>query len=158
MLRTTCVITSKNEGTQQERGGRTMQERTDNRVPQVWRLAGLAAIAIGAIGLVAASTLPAEAKSVCKSQAYEKKDAEDYCRPILKCEEKTPAEEMNCTGNSTARRWICKCRKPKPVSGKSKTGLSVQFGIGIVPGLGGGPAHDPGPYQGPTDHKSTLDR
>ena len=135
-----------------------MQTRNDNRPPGWSRLALLAGIGLAAMGAVGLTTVPAEAARTCKSQAYEKKDAEDYCRPILKCEEKSPPEEMNCTGNSTARRWICKCRKPKSVSNKPKSGFSIQFGIGVVPGMGGGPAHDPGPYQGPSEHNPTLDR
>ena len=81
-----------------------MQTRNDNRPPGWSRLALLAGIGLAAMGAVGLTTVPAEAAKTCKSQAYEKKDAEAYCRPIPKCEEKSPPEELNSTGNSTARR------------------------------------------------------
>lgn len=38
----------------------------------------------------------------CRSQAYEKKDAEEFCRKELNC-------PVTCQGDSMARRWICRC-------------------------------------------------
>lgn len=110
-------------------------------------LSGLAVIIGGAAGLIAFdgfSATTAEAAARCKSQAADKKDAEDYCRGVLKCEEKKPAEEMYCTGSSTARRWICRCRKPKSAAATPKPGVSIQFGVGVVPGMGGAPHGHPG--------------
>lgn len=104
-------------------------------------IAGVAAAVIAFDGLSATSV---EAASRCKSQAADKKDAEDYCRGILKCEEKKPPEEMYCTGSSTARRWICRCRTPKSASTTPKPGFSIQFGVGVMPGMGGAPHGHPG--------------
>ena len=120
-----------------------------DRNRKVWpnllsRFAVIAGVALGLVAFDGFSAAAAEAANRCKSQAAEQKDAEDYCRGILKCEEKKPPEEMYCTGSSTARRWICRCRTPKSAATTPKPGFSIQFGVGVVPGMGGAPHGHPG--------------
>ena len=45
----------------------------------------------------------------CKSNAYEKKDAEAYCKKALKCSEKTPPEVLTMLAGSKPRRWVFVC-------------------------------------------------
>jgi hypothetical protein len=74
--------------------------------------------------VVALAPQSAEAARRCKSQAYEKKDAVEFCAGKLKCGDKTPPQVMKCTGKP--RRWICRCiaPKPAPTGGNSTTGTS----------------------------------
>jgi len=44
----------------------------------------------------------------CRSQAYEKADAEEFCEGQLQCENETPPKKISCSGQP--RRWICTCQ------------------------------------------------
>ena len=62
-----------------------------------------------------AGTFPAQAGKPCKSQAYDKATAIEFCSNKLKCENNTPPEQLECKGKP--RRWICKCvsiKNPSP--------------------------------------------
>ena len=71
-------------------------------------------LAVAAFFLVAASQ-SSEAAKPCKSDASDRSTAEEFCAAKLKCSDKTPPEELKCTGQTG--RWICRCVKPKPSGG-----------------------------------------
>ena len=66
-------------------------------------------LVLGFIAFTTASSSAFAAKP-CKSEAYEKADALEFCTNKLNCAED---EFVKCAG--TARRWICKCKKAKAV-------------------------------------------
>ncbi len=68
----------------------------------------------GALLILGLSAAPAAA-AVCKSQAYEKKDAVSFCDGKLGCTKKGLV--TSCSGKP--RRWICRCVKPKPTGGQN---------------------------------------
>ncbi len=47
-------------------------------------------------------------------------------------------------------------RDPAPSRDRVLDGPTFRISHG--PGMGGGPSHDPGPYQGPSEHNPALDR
>ena len=71
-------------------------------------------MAVAAFFLVATSQSP-EAASRCKSDAYDKSTAVEFCAAKLKCSEKSPPQEMICKGKT--QNWRCWCAKPKPAGG-----------------------------------------
>jgi hypothetical protein len=73
----------------------------------------------------------AEAARPCKSDAYDKADAEAFCEGKLQCSKKTPPQTISCRGN--VRRWICRCTTPKPPSPQPQGSLGP--GQGSAPSI-----------------------
>jgi hypothetical protein len=67
-------------------------------------------IAFLSLCFVAFASESADAR--CRSEAYDKADAEAFCERQLQCSAKTPPETMQCRGQ--VRRWICWCVAPTP--------------------------------------------
>lgn len=53
----------------------------------------------------------AEAASRCKSSAYDKATAEEYCGEKLGCEDKNPPKVLVCRGRTN--NWKCSCKGPR---------------------------------------------
>lgn len=95
-------------------------------------VAATAAIIAAASILSIAATSSASAGRPCKSQAgpTERATAEAFCEGKLKCSEKTPPQEINCTYK--ANRWICRCVKPKgSPNGKYNLLLRMELGVKV---------------------------
>ncbi len=104
----------------------------------VRRLATLTLTAAGALMLVIAASDTSEAAKRCRSEAYEKQDAVDYCEDnVLHCADKEPPQVTKCRGR--ARRWICQC-KPASSARRRRPRLRFEFDFGL------GRGHDYDPY------------
>lgn len=88
-------------------------------------VAALAIFATAAF-LTIAGTSDALAAKPCKYEGSALADAIEACGGKLKCSEKTPPQEISCTGRTN--RWMCKCVKPKG-SPNSKYGIFARIGL-----------------------------